>query len=145
MKLNTLKPAPGSHKKRFKKGRGLASGGGKTAGRGQKGAGARKSNGQALGFEGGQMPLHFRLPKIGMRSHFPQDTQIVNLVDLQKKCDGMVDAKILAKARLVSDAKRPIKILGTGKLSKALHVIASKFSAAALKAIEAAGGKAEVV
>jgi large subunit ribosomal protein L15 len=145
MNLKTIMPGVGSNKKRFKKGRGPGSGGGKTAGRGQKGAGARKSSGQSSAFEGGQMPLQRRLPKIGMRSHFPQDTQIVNLTDLEKHCNGNVGAEELFKAGLIKDVKKPIKVLANGKLSKALQVKVQKYSAAATQAIEAAGGKAEVV
>ncbi len=145
MKLNELRPAKGSMKKRFKKGRGPSSGLGKTAGRGQKGAGARKSPGDFIGFEGGQNPLQRRVPKRGFNSHFPE-VQEVNLRDLEKHfASGEVDAEALEARGLIHHAYKLVKILGTGTLTKALTVKASRFSASAKAAIEAAGGKAEVV
>jgi large subunit ribosomal protein L15 len=145
MKLNELRPAKGSMKKRFKKGRGPASGLGKTAGRGQKGAGARKSAGDFIGFEGGQNPLQRRVPKRGFNSHFP-DVQEVNLGDLEKNfTTGVVDAEAMKSKRLIHHTDKLVKILGQGALTKALTVKANRFSASAKAAIEAAGGKAEVI
>ncbi len=145
MKLNELRPAKGSRKKRFKVGRGPGSGLGKTAGRGGKGQTARKSGPVGANFEGGQTPLQRRVPKRGFNSHFPKDLQVVNLGDLDKKCSGTVTVADMVKAGLVKSAKHPVKVLSKGKLTKALQISANKFSASALAAIEAAGGKAEVV
>ncbi len=154
MKLNELKPAKGSRKKRFKVGRGEGSGLGKTAGRGGKGQTARKSGPVGAGFEGGQNPMQRRTPKRGFNSHFPKDLQVVNLGAIDKKVKGdVVTAETLVAAGLVKSAKLPIKVLAGGgaegkgleKVSRALQIKADKFSAKALEAIQAAGGKAEVV
>src|SRR3954465_736460 len=122
MKLSELRPAKGSRKKRFKVGRGPGSGKGKTSGRGGKGQTARKSGGAGdAAFEGGQMPLQRRVPKVGFRSHFPEGPQVVNLKDLEKNfTGGAVTAKDLAGKGLVKYPKRDIKVLGTGKITKAL-------------------------
>lgn len=145
MKLSDLRPVKGSRPKRFKKGRGPGSGKGKTAGRGGKGQTARKSGPVGVAFEGGQTPLQRRVPKRGFNSHFPNDTQVVNLGDLDAKCSGTVTIADMVKAGLVKSAKHPVKILAKGKLTKALQISANKFSASALVAIQAAGGKAEVI
>ena len=144
MKLNQLRPAKGSMKKRFKKGRGPASGLGKTAGRGGKGQTARKSGPVSRGFEGGQNPFQRRVPKRGFNSHFPE-VQIVNIGALDKRFDGAVAPADLVEAGMIGDAKGLVKVLGKGKLSKALHVKAHRFSATAKAALEAAGGKAEII
>ena len=154
MKLNELRPKKGSRKKRFKVGRGEGSGLGKTSGRGGKGQTARKSGPVGAGFEGGQNPMQRRTPKRGFNSHFPKDLQVVNLGAIDKKVKGdIVTAETLVAAGLVKSAKAPIKILAGGgaegkgveKITRALQVKANKFSAKALEAIQAAGGKAEVV
>jgi large subunit ribosomal protein L15 len=145
MDLSSLKPAPGSVKKGKRKGRGPGSHLGKTCGRGQDGAGSRKSSGIPAGFEGGQMPLQRRLPKRGFKSRFPQNTQIVNLKDLENKCEGDVTGIELVKLGLVKKANLPIKILGTGTLTKVLNVKVNAYSVSAKKAIEAANGVAEVL
>ncbi len=145
MKLSDLRPAKGSRKKRFKVGRGPGSGKGKTSGRGGKGQTARKSGPVGVAFEGGQMPLQRLVPKRGFNSHFPKDLQVVNLGDLDAKCNGVVTIADMVKAGLVKSAKHPVKVLSKGKLTKALQISANKFSASALAAITAAGGKAEVV
>ena len=145
MKLSDLRPAKGSRKKRFKVGRGPGSGKGKTSGRGGKGQTARKSGPVGVAFEGGQMPLQRRVPKRGFNSHFPNDTLVVNLGDLNKKCNGVVTIADTVKAGLIKSANHPVKVLSKGKLTKALQISANKFSASALAAIQAAGGKAEVV
>ena len=146
MKLNELRPKKGSRKKRFKVGRGPGSGLGKTAGRGGKGQTARKSGPVGAAFEGGQMPLQRRVPKVGFNSHFPDGPQIVNLGDLDKKfkASATVTAAELKAVGLVRSAEKPVKILNKGKLTKALNVKADKYSESAKAAIEAAGGKAEV-
>lgn len=144
MKLNQLRPVKGSRPKSFRVGRGEGSGLGKTSGKGQKGAGARKSPGQPAAFEGGQNPLTRRLPKRGFNSHFAT-FQIVNLEDLEKRFTGTVTPVELEKAGLIGKSEDLVKVLGSGKLTKALTVKANRFSASAKAAIEAAGGKAETL
>ena len=144
MKLNELRPAKGAMKKRFKVGRGPSSGLGKTSGRGQKGAGARKSSGQRGGFEGGQNPLQRRVPKRGFNSHFAE-VEIVNLGALDKRFNDTVTPEDMVHAGLISNKNLEVKVLAKGKITKALTIKANRFSEAAKAAIEAAGGKAEVI
>jgi large subunit ribosomal protein L15 len=144
MKLNQLRAPKGAMKKSFKKGRGEGSGLGKTSGRGGKGQTARKSGGIPAGFEGGQNPFQRRVPKRGFNSHFAE-VEIVNIGALDKRFSGTVTVADMAKAGLISNRGLEVKVLGTGKLTKALHVQAQRFSATAKAALEAAGGKAEVV
>ena len=144
MKLHELKPAEGSRQLRNRVGRGTSSGNGKTAGRGQKGQKARSK--VRLGFEGGQMPLFRRMPKRGFKNVNRKDYAIVNLETLNKFEDGTeVTPALLVETRVVKDEKDGIKVLGNGELTKKLTVKASKFSASAKAAIEAAGGTAEVM
>lgn len=144
MKLHELKPAEGSRKLRNRVGRGTSSGNGKTAGRGQKGQKARSK--VRVGFEGGQMPLFRRMPKRGFKNINRKDYAIVNLETLNKFEDGTeVTPALLVETRVVKDEKDGIKVLGNGELTKKLTVKASKFSASAKAAIEAAGGTAEVM
>ena len=144
MKLNELKPAAGSRSKRLRKGRGLSSGHGVTSGRGTKG---QKAHGKTrLGFEGGQMPLYRQIPKRGFTNINRKEYAIVNLASLNKFDDGTeVTPQLLMESGLVKNLKSDIKILGSGKLEKKLTVKANKFSASAVSAIEAAGGKTEVM
>ena len=144
MKLNELKPAAGSRSKRLRKGRGLSSGHGFTSGRGTKG---QKAHGKTrLGFEGGQMPLYRQIPKRGFTNINRKEYAIVNLASLNKFDDGTeVTPQLLMESGLVKNLKSGIKILGSGKLEKKLTVKANKFSASAVPAIEAAGGKTEVM
>ena len=144
MKLNELKPAAGSRSKRLRKGRGLSSGHGFTSGRGTKG---QKAHGKTrLGFEGGQMPLYRQIPKRGFTNINRKEYAIVNLVSLNKFDDGTeVTPQLLMESGLVKNLKSGIKVLGSGKLEKKLTVKANKFSASAVSAIEAAGGKTEVM
>jgi large subunit ribosomal protein L15 len=144
MKLNELRPAKGSMKKRFKKGRGPSSGKGKTAGRGGKGQTARKSGGIPANFEGGQTPFQRRVPKRGFNSHFAE-VEIVNLGALDKRFNDTVTPEDMVHAGLISNKNLEVKVLATGKITKALTVKANRFSEAAKAAIEAAGGKAEVI
>jgi large subunit ribosomal protein L15 len=144
MKLNELRPAKGSMKKRFKKGRGPSSGLGKTAGRGGKGQTARKSGGIPANFEGGQTPFQRRVPKRGFNSHFAE-VEIVNLGALDKRFTGTVSPEDMVHAGLISNKNLEVKVLAKGKLTKALTIKANRFSEAAKAAIEAAGGKAEVI
>ena len=144
MKLHELKPAEGSRQLRNRVGRGTSSGNGKTAGRGQKGQKARSK--VRVGFEGVQMPLFRRMPKRGFKNVNRKDYAIVNLETLNKFEDGTeVTPALLVETRVVKDEKDGIKVLGNGELTKKLTVKASKFSASAKAAIEAAGGTAEVM
>ena len=146
MKLDELKPAPGSNKKRKRVGRGDGSGHGKTSGRGHKGQGARSGGNTKPGFEGGQMPLQRRLPKRGFHNPFRVEFAVVNLGQLDKLPAGSeVTPENLAEHGLVNGKNRRVKILGEGSLSKALIVKAHGFSATAKEKIEAAGGKAELI
>lgn len=144
MKLNELKPSEGSRFKRLRKGRGLSSGHGFTSGRGTKG---QKAHGKTrLGFEGGQMPLYRQIPKRGFTNINRKEYAIVNLTALNKFDDGTeVTPQVLMESGLVKNLKSGVKVLGSGKLEKKLTVKANKFSASAVSAIEAAGGKTEVM
>ncbi|EHL76492.1 MULTISPECIES: 50S ribosomal protein L15 [Bacillus] len=146
MKLHELKPAEGARKKRNRVGRGIGSGNGKTSGRGQKGQNARSGGGVRLGFEGGQTPLYRRLPKRGFTNINRKEYAIVNLEALNRFEDGTeVTPELLIETGVVSKEKAGIKILAKGAIEKKLTVKAHKFSSAAKEAIEAAGGKAEVI
>ncbi|KIS03110.1 50S ribosomal protein L15 [Paucilactobacillus wasatchensis] len=144
MKLHELQPAEGSRGTRNRLGRGTSSGNGKTAGRGQKGQKARSKT--RVGFEGGQMPLYRRIPKRGFTNISRKEYAIVNLSVLDKFDDGTeITPTLLVENKVVKNEKSGIKILGNGSLSKKLTVKANKFSASAVSAIEAAGGKTEVI
>lgn len=146
MKLYELSPAEGSAKKSFRKGRGPASGNGKTAGKGHKGQNARSGGGVRPGFEGGQLPLYRKLPKRGFYNRFGKEYAIVNVADLNCFENGTtVDLAALLEARIIRKPYDGLKVLGNGELSKKVTVIASVFSASAKEKIEAAGGKTEVV
>jgi large subunit ribosomal protein L15 len=143
--VHDLGPAPGSTHYRKRVGRGPGSGHGKTAGRGYKGQKSRTGYRHMRGFEGGQMPLHRRVPKRGFTNIFRVEYDIVNLSDLARFDAGQaVTLEALAEARLARK-NRPVKILGDGEIGKALTVSAHKFSANARGKIEAAGGKCEVI
>ena len=129
-----------------RKGRGHATGNGKTAGRGHKGQKARSGGGVRIGFEGGQMPLARRIPKRGFHNIFAKPLESVNVSALEKFEDGaVVDAKAMLDAGILSKCTYGVKILGNGEITKKLTVKASAFSESAKAKIEAAGGKAEVV
>ncbi|WP_110926020.1 50S ribosomal protein L15 [Bacillus massiliglaciei] len=146
MKLHELKAAEGSRQERKRKGRGIGSGNGKTAGKGHKGQNARSGGGVRLGFEGGQTPLFRRLPKRGFTNINRKDYAIVNLETLNLFEDGTeVTPALLVEAGVVSKEKSGIKILAKGNIEKKLTVKAHKFSSAAQEAIEAAGGNIEVI
>lgn len=146
MKLHELKPAEGSRQDRKRKGRGIGSGNGKTAGKGHKGQNARSGGGVRLGFEGGQTPLYRRLPKRGFTNINRKEYAIVNLDALNRFEDGSeVTPELLIETGVVSNEKSGIKILAKGNVEKKLTVKAHKFSSAAKEAIEAAGGTAEVI
>lgn len=148
MNLHELRPAPGAKETRKRRGQGIGSGNGKTAGKGHKGQKSRSGGGVRPGFEGGQMPLSRRIPKRGFSNfRFAKNYQVVNLQDLENRFPegAVVDFEALVAAGLVRKAGEPVKILGTGDLGKALTVKAAKFSASATAKIESAGGKAEVI
>lgn len=140
--LEKLAPAKGSTKQNKRRGRGNGSGLGKTAGKGHKGQKARSGGRVTRGYEGGQMPIHRRLPKFGFNSPFRTEYEVVNLSQLAKM-SGDVNPDSLKKLGIVHGGL--VKILGNGELKKSLNVKAHKFSASAKGAIEAAGGKAEVI
>ena len=146
MKLHELKYNDGARRNRNRVGRGTSSGNGKTSGRGQKGQGARSGGGKKPGFEGGQTPLFMRLPKRGFTNHNAKEYAIINVEDLNKFENGaVVDLEAVMEAKLVKKALDGLKVLGRGELNFSLTVKASKFSKSAVKAIEAAGGKTEVI
>ncbi|GIN58899.1 50S ribosomal protein L15 [Lederbergia ruris] len=146
MKLHELKSAEGSRKTRNRVGRGIGSGNGKTSGRGQKGQNSRSGGGVRLGFEGGQTPLFQRLPKRGFTNINRKEFAVVNLDTLNRFEDGTeVTPELLIESGIVRNEKSGIKILANGNIEKKLTVKANKFSSAAKDAIEAAGGKTEVI
>ena len=146
MKLHTLSPAEGSTKSNFRKGRGPASGNGKTAGKGHKGQNARSGGGVRPGFEGGQIPLYRKLPKRGFHNKFATNYVIVNVSALNVFENGaVVDTQALLDKRIIRKTLDGVKVLGNGELTKSLTVKANIFSATAKEKIEAAGGKTEVV
>ncbi len=146
MKLNDLSPAVGSVKEAKRKGRGIGTGNGKTGGRGHKGQNARSGGGVRPGFEGGQMPLHLRLPKRGFTNIFRTRYAIVNVSDLNRFEDGaVVGLKEMMEAGLVSKLFDGVKVLGNGELEKKITVKATAFSASAKEKIQAKGGSVEVI
>jgi large subunit ribosomal protein L15 len=146
MKLHELKPAAGSRKERNRVGRGTGSGNGKTAGKGHKGQNARSGGGVRLGFEGGQTPLFRRLPKRGFTNVNRKEYAVVNIDTLNRFEEGTeITPELLIESGIVKSEKAGIKILANGNVEKKLSVKAHKFSAAAKEAIEAAGGKIEVI
>ncbi|MBE9503351.1 MAG: 50S ribosomal protein L15 [Proteobacteria bacterium] len=146
MKLNELQPASGSTKDRKRVGRGPGSGNGKTAGRGHKGQKSRSGSKSMRGFEGGQMPLQRRLPKIGFTNIFKKRYAIVNVGDLSKFDAGsVIDAQALLDAGLVKKTYDGVKLLGNGELTSGITVKVDKISKSAAEKIEAAGGKVETV
>jgi large subunit ribosomal protein L15 len=146
MYINDLSPVPGSTHVDKRKGRGHATGNGKTAGRGHKGQKARSGGGTRIGFEGGQMPLARRIPKRGFNNIFAKPLEAVNVSALDIFEDGAtVDAQAMIIAGVLSKCENGVKILGNGEITKKLTVKAAAFSETAKQKIEAAGGKAEVV
>ena len=146
MELSNLKPKKGARHAKKRVGRGPGSGHGKTSSRGEKGQKSRSGFSRKLGFEGGQMPLHRRLPKRGFTNIFKKEYAVINLADLERFDNGAtVDEAALRQAGLVKGQNDGIKVLGNGKLSKKLTVSATKFSATAKSAIEAAGGTVQEI
>jgi large subunit ribosomal protein L15 len=144
VELHQLRPSEGSRRDRKRVGRGPGSGNGKTAGRGQKGQKARSGGSVAPGFEGGQMPLHRRIPKRGFTNVFRTEYQVVNVRHLAEFEGEVTPSTLRARGRIRS-ARLPVKILGDGDLEVALSVSAHAFSEAAKKKIEAAGGSVTIL
>ena len=145
MNLSSLKPPAGQTKVRKRIGRGMGSGHGKTATRGSKGQRAGTGFGQKRGFEGGQMPLHRRLPKRGFTNIFKKEFAIVNLVQLEKAEGDTFTVDSLRQLGLVKKLGEGLKVLGTGTLTRKITVEAHHFSKSALEKIQKAGGTAQVI
>jgi len=143
MKLNSIKPAEGATSTRKRVGRGIGSGLGKTGGRGHKGQKSRSGGFHKSGFEGGQMPLQRRLPKVGFRSMVNRDTREVRLYQLNATDGDVIDLELLKKARIVPAGTQKVKLINTGTLQRAVTVRGLAATAGATAAIEAAGGKVE--
>ncbi|HEV2834681.1 MAG TPA: 50S ribosomal protein L15 [Pyrinomonadaceae bacterium] len=142
MSLNTLKPAKGSTHKKKRVGRGPGSGLGKTAGRGEKGQKSRSGYSRKIGFEGGQMPLHRRLPKRGFTNIFKKQWVEISLASLEQhfNADEEITPEVLHTRGLIKKAKHDVVVLGNGEVSKALRVSAHRFTKSAREKIEKAGG-----
>jgi len=147
LKLNNLKPSAGSNRPTKRLGRGTASGQGKTGGHGSGGDRSRSGSHQKFYFEGGQTPLTRRIPKVGFHSPFKKVYQIVNLGALEEIDVGgrEVTAEVLREFGLIHEVDKPVKILGTGELTKALTFKVNAYSKSAIEKIQKANGKAEVV
>jgi large subunit ribosomal protein L15 len=143
--LSNLSPAKGSRKKKVRVGRGIGSKLGKTAGSGNKGQKSRRGYSRRRGFEGGQMPLHRRLPKRGFTNIFRKEYAIVNVAALEALEGDSFDPGALLEAGVIHKLKHGLKILGSGELTKKITVKAHVFSKAAHDKIQAAGGTAEVI
>jgi len=146
MKLNELSPPAGSRRPRKRLGRGVGSGHGKTAGRGTKGYNSRSGGGVRPGYEGGQMPIHRRLPKVGFTNIFKKKIAVVNIRDLAEFESGsVVDEIALVRMGLVKGRRDGIKLLGQGDIDIPLTVKVHEVSKSAMEKIEAVGGKVEVI
>ncbi len=143
MQLNTLKPAAGSKKNAKRVGRGIGCGSGKTCGRGHKGQKSRSGGFTKVGFEGGQMPLQRRLPKVGFASRSAKLSAEVRLGELTKIDADVIDLDVLIKANIVPANTQKTKVIASGEISKAVQLKGIKVTPGARKAIEAAGGKIE--
>ncbi|GHC78305.1 50S ribosomal protein L15 [Pseudorhodoferax aquiterrae] len=140
MELNSIQPAAGAKHAKRRVGRGIGSGLGKTAGRGHKGQKSRAGGYHKVGFEGGQMPMHRRLPKRGFKSHLLQFNAEVTLAALEKLGAGEVDVLTLKQAGLIAEQAKVVKVINTGKLTLAVKLTGIGATASAKAAIEAAGG-----
>jgi large subunit ribosomal protein L15 len=143
MRLNTLTPATGSRKDGKRVGRGIGSGQGKTCGRGHKGQKSRSGGYHKIGFEGGQMPLQRRLPKIGFTSRKSRVTEELRLHELARVTGDVVDLAALQQANLVSRTTRRVKIIASGSIDKAVTIKGIQVTRGARTAIEAVGGRIE--
>jgi large subunit ribosomal protein L15 len=146
MELHNLEAPRGAKKKPKRVGRGPGSGHGKTSCRGHNGQRSRSGHSLKRGFEGGQMPLHRRLPKRGFNNIFKEEFNIINLDDLDRFRDGdVINPQTLFQIGMIKSMSKPLKVLGRGELKHALIIAAHKFSTSARSKIEAAGGKVEVL
>jgi len=145
MNLSNLRAPRKANENKKRVGRGMGSGMGKTSTRGHKGQGSRSGSSLMRGFEGGQMPLHRRLPKRGFTNIFKTEYEVVNLERLASLNETEITPDVLRKAGVVTSKNTLVKVLGQGELSKALTVHAHKFSKSAQKKIEKAGGKVQVL
>ena len=145
MKLNLLVPDKGSNRNSKRRGRGHGSGLGKSAGRGDKGAGQRSGFKRRSWFEGGQMPLSRRLPKRGFTNNFKKEFQIVNIGKLNGIEEQKIDASLMYEKGLVRSPFKPIKVLGSGDLKHSVYIVATEFSKSAKEKIEKSGGTAQVL
>lgn len=145
MELSNLSPNEGARKTKKRVGRGPGSGWGKTSARGQKGQKSRSGGGPARGFEGGQMPIHRRLPRRGFNNNFAKRFAIVSLKAIDESGLDVVDLAALVEAGLVKKTMNGLKVLGDGDLSRPVTIRAAKFSKSALEKIQAANGTAEVL
>ena len=143
MRLNDIKPHPDSSPDRKRVGRGIGSGDGKTAGRGHKGQKSRSGGFHKTGFEGGQMPLQRRLPKVGFSSYLASVTAELRLHELEKVNEDVIDIKALQVANLVTKGIKRVKVIASGEIKKAVTLRGIKVTKGARTAIEAAGGKIE--
>ena len=143
MKMNTLSPAPGSKTARKRAGRGIGSGLGKTCGRGHKGQKSRSGGKVKIGFEGGQMPLQRRLPKIGFASRQAKFSEEVRLYQIEVLKTDVIDFETLVKVGLVSPRCKKVKVINTGEITRAVTLQGILATKGAKAAIEAAGGKVE--
>ena len=143
MKLNTVQPAEGSRKTRKRVGRGIGSGLGKTGGRGHKGQKSRSGGYTKVGFEGGQMPLQRRLPKVGFNSAVNRKTREIRLYQIEGMDGDVIDLETLKAAGLVQNDTKKVRLIAKGDISRAVTVRGVHVTAGAVKAIEAAGGKVE--
>ena len=144
MPLNTIRPADGSKQVKKRVGRGIGSGLGKTAGRGHKGQKARAGGYHKVGFEGGQMPIQRRLPKLGFRSHLARITEEIRLSELEKLVADVIDLDVLKKANLVSKGTKYVKVFASGEIKRAVTIKGLKVTKGARAAIEASGGKIDL-
>lgn len=146
LSINTLKPAQGANRKNKRVGRGMGSGHGKTSARGYKGQLSRAGSSMRPGFEGGQMPLHRRLPKRGFTNIYRKEYLAINLEKLAGfEAGTQVDPEVLKSRGLIKNLRDGLKILGVGELQHALHIRAHKFSKSAVEKIQKAGGTIEVI
>jgi large subunit ribosomal protein L15 len=143
MRLNSIQPASGAKRDRKRVGRGIGSGLGKTGGRGHKGQKSRTGGYHKVGFEGGQMPLQRRLPKVGFRSRIGRVTAEVRLSELAKLTEDLVDLEVLKKANIVNKSITRAKLFLSGQIDRAVTVKGLRVTKGARAAIEAAGGKVE--
>lgn len=143
MRLNNIQPSPGSKKSAKRVGRGIGSGSGKTCGRGHKGQKSRSGGYHKIGFEGGQMPLQRRLPKVGFHSRSAKFTEEIRLHELNLIESDVVDLKVLQDADIISHAAQRVKIIASGTLNKSVTIRGLGVTIGARRAIEAAGGKIE--